>query len=478
MTPWIQRQLRWAAMTFVVVLMVSGCGSRLGGKTDSFDPAVVAGMRVTEGPSGLRAGAPKPARTAKGTDGGSVDVLAAQAVSDVEDYWKGAWGDAFPGTFSPVQQLISWDSEARGGSFCGSGTAGLVNAAFCSADSSIGWDRGVLLPGLRTAYGDMAVTMVLAHEYGHAVQHQARLNSPNTSVLVAEQQADCFAGAYMRWVAEGKSRRFTLSTGSGLNNQLAGMLSFRDPLLTGKRTPAGGGGEHGSAFERISAFQFGFADGPSECKRIDAAEVKGRRGDLPVALQRGQSGEWPVSGESVKSVVAALTILFKPADPPALSFNVASAAKCPDARPTPPVSFCPASNIIAVDLPGLKKLGAPRGGNGLSGDNTAYSVLISRYMLALQHAQGLPLDSPEAGLRTACLTGVATAKLARQVSTPDGNTVALTAGDLDEAVAGLLTNGLAASDVNGKSVPAGFARIDAFRAGVLGDVQLCLALHV
>jgi hypothetical protein len=63
--------------------------------------------------------------------------------------------------------------------------------------------------------------------------------------------------------------------------------------------------------------------------------------------------------------------------------------------------------------------------------------------------------------------------LAREVHTPDGNTVALTAGDLDEAVAGLLTNGLAASDVNGQSVPAGFARIDAFRTGVLGDQDHC-----
>lgn len=57
--------------------------------------------------------------------------------------------------------------------------------------------------------------------------------------------------------------------------------------------------------------------------------------------------------------------------------------------------------------------------------------------------------------------------------TPDGNTVALTAGDLDEAVAGLLTNGLAASDVNGQSAPAGFARIDAFRTGVLSDKDQC-----
>ena len=76
-------------------------------------------------------------------------------------------------------------------------------------------------------------------------------------------------------------------------------------------------------------------------------------------------------------------------------------------------------------------------------------------------------------MRTACLTGVATTKLANGVNTPDGNTVALTAGDLDEAVAGLLTNGLAASDVNGDTVPAGFSRIDAFRIGVLGSEDRC-----
>ena len=96
-------------------------------------------------------------------------------------------------------------------------------------------------------------------------------------------------------------------------------------------------------------------------------------------------------------------------------------------------------------------------------------------MLAVQHERGgLALDSAEAGLRTACMTGVATAKLSKNITTPDGNTVALTAGDVDEAIAGLLTNGLAASDVNGESVPAGFSRIDAFRVGVLGDLDSCV----
>jgi hypothetical protein len=76
-------------------------------------------------------------------------------------------------------------------------------------------------------------------------------------------------------------------------------------------------------------------------------------------------------------------------------------------------------------------------------------------------------------LRTACLTGAATTKLSTSITTPDGNTVAITAGDIDEAVSGLLTNGLAAGDVNGETVPAGFSRIDAFRVGVLGDPDRC-----
>ena len=63
--------------------------------------------------------------------------------------------------------------------------------------------------------------------------------------------------------------------------------------------------------------------------------------------------------------------------------------------------------------------------------------------------------------------------MSEAVTTPDGNTIALTAGDVDEAVSGILLNGLVASDVNGDSVPSGFSRIDAFRVGVLGDDERC-----
>ena len=61
------------------------------------------------------------------------------------------------------------------------------------------------------------------------------------------------------------------------------------------------------------------------------------------------------------------------------------------------------------------------------------------------------------------------------VELSSGESLTLTAGDLDEAVAGLLTNGLAASNVDSQTVPAGFTRIIAYRSGLGGDRDLCEA---
>ncbi len=473
-----------AVLTVGAALLLASCSTTVEGTAVSVfdDPFKVAGMPAVDGPTGLRPGAKAPSREVENGDGGEIDELAASSISDIEDFWE----TTFPATFDdhdfiPVKKLISWDADGyESEAFCGNDTYGLENAGYCFPNRTIGWDRGRLLPAMRDAFGDIAITNVLAHEYGHAIQHLAGLDDNDIPTLVAEQQADCYAGAYMRWVAEGNSDRFTLSTGDGLNSLLAAVISFRDPVLS-EDMYLPGANDHGSAFERITAFQFGFIDGAASCARIDEKEVTQRRGDLPVELQRNQTGEWPVSEESVTAVVEALEQLFSPADPPKLSLEPDSAQGCPDARPSPPVSYCPATNTIAVDMAELAEMGTPSAqdtsdnGGTVSGDNTAYSILVSRYMLAVQHDRGgMILDNAEAALRTACLTGVATTKMTDPVTTADGNTVALTAGDLDEAVSGLLTNGLAASDVNGETVPSGFSRMDAFRVGVLGDEERCL----
>lgn len=461
-------------MAGAAAVLLAGCANLLAGKPVSVydDPFQVAGMPATDGPSGVRADAPRAVQPVTGGNGGDDDELAALAIGDIEEFWARAYNDPLPGRFAPVNGLVSWDSNGLNERFCDDDTFGLVNSAFCPLDDTIGWDRGQWIPQLRKEFGDMAIAMVLGHEYGHSIQHQARLIADATPTLVAEQQADCFAGVYVRWVAEGNSKRFMVSTGDGLNRLLAALISFRDPPLSTGDTQMHGN-EHGSAFDRISAFQSGFTDGAPVCARIDEQEIAQRRGNLPMALQQNGADDWPVTEESVRTVTEALSTLFAPAAPPQLRFDTAS---CTDARPHDPVYYCPASNTVFVDVPRLAQMGAPTDGDtGLPvGDYTAYSALTSRFMLAIQHGKpGVVLDNARAALRTACLTGVAITRMSRPVTVPSGTTVAPTAGDVDEVVSGILTNGLVAGDVNGDSVPSGFSRIDAFRAGVLGDEERC-----
>jgi hypothetical protein len=168
--------------------------------------------------------------------------------------------------------------------------------------------------------------------------------------------------------------------------------------------------------------------------------------------------------------------VFAPKSPPSLSF---SGASCPDAKPTKGASYCPATNSISVDLPTLQEIGTPGGAGGpldpmmLQGDNTAMSIVVSRYVLAVQRERGLPLDSPMTGVRTACLTGAAQRHMAEPVEVPSGKQLVLTAGDLDKALIGLLRNTVAASDVNGEHLPSGFTGALAFRGGVLDNIDEC-----
>jgi predicted metalloprotease len=464
------------------------------------NPSKVADKPVEDGFSGLVPDAPPPTRTVQDGDGGEIDNLATLAVSDIEQFWTGAYAAPLKGKFAPVNDLFSYDSRYKNGMFCAADTHGVPNAFYCpvkgtncpddrpsppgectNSYNTIGWDRGVLLPEQRSSGGDMGVVVVLAHEYGHAVQRMAGLEiNDKASQTVGEQQADCYAGVYMRWVADGKSKRFKLSTGDGLTKLLSVMIGISDSLVTSavsermKRRQV-----HGSAFERVTAFQFGFDDGVAACAAIDENEIKQRRGNLPKEfVEEGQTGEYLISPDSAKILIEVMGKLFPLAKPPQLSFDPAF---CPEARPNPTASYCPSTNTIAVDMPKLVLMGtslargAPFQGTGpLFGDYTAFSVLASRYMLATQSQRGgLPLDNTNTGLRTACLTGVFTTKFAKPATISNGASISLSGGDLDEAVSGILTNGQVAGDVNGQSAASVFARVDAFRTGVLSDEDTC-----
>jgi hypothetical protein len=317
----------------------------------------------------------------------------------------------------------------------------------------------------------------MAHEYGHAVEHDVGLANLFTETIVMEQQADCLAGAYTRWVAQGDSPRFTLSTGDGLNHVLAAVITLRDHVLEPDEAELIEEG-HGTALDRVSAFQMGFESGVETCKAIDLDEIEQRRGDLPLVLQTDwlgntQSGEMPVDQNTLAALMELLDQVYTPASPPGLSMTP---EQCPGTASSPPASYCPATNMVSVDLPLLQQMSKPADEEQHvlpQGDNTALSIVTSRYALSLLNARGEPLDSPTAALRTACLTGVAQQAMAQPIDLPSGQSLLLAAGDMDEAVGGLLTNGLVAGTVDGSTVPAGFTRIEAFRGGLSSTDEQC-----
>ena len=477
------RHLKAAIACAGAVLAVAGCTSTVvEGRALSMlnDPFRVGGIPATNGPSGPRPNAPAPTGTVVNTDNGPIDKLSLLSITDIEEYWKSVYSQSLKGTFVPVGKLVSYDSnDPNSPIVCHAETYKLVNAFFTSKCNLIAWDRGVFMPVAQRYFGDMSVTGVLAHEFGHALQQMAKLVTRTDPTIVREQQADCFAGVYLFWVADGKSPRFTLSTADGLDHVLAGIIITRDPVMDADTT---NDDEHGSALDRISAFQMGFLSGASACAGINKQEIAQRRGDLPTTLQADPNRDPGTGGVSIdqdtlSTLMEVLGKIFSPKNPPKLSYQPAD---CSDAKASPPASYCPATNTIVIDLPALAKMGkhADESERTLpQGDDTALSVVMSRYALAVQHERGLAMQSPWTALRTACLTGVVHRKMAEPIETPDQKELVLTAGDLDEVVSALLTNPIVASDADGTSVPAGFTRISAFRGGVVGNMDACYSRY-
>lgn len=469
------------AVALAATAALTACASVVEGspKGERPDPTKVAGLEISNGPSGPKAGVPHADLSVENGDGGEMDQLAINTLADVQEFWKNEIPASFAGkTFEPVKRFISYDSNGKGVEVCKLNTTGVANAFYCALDDSITWDRGELLPMLKDSFGPMAVVTVLAHEMGHAVQYKlgpASNIGANTPSIVKEQQADCYTGVFMRWIAENKSKHFELSTGEGLNQVLQTMFFIRDSAGTSFEKQ----GAHGSAFDRVSAFQFGFTRGAARCAEINEAEIENRITERTFDLSdkdQGQGrGNAKISEDKyLKALEESLRDAYKSSGAAFPAFDKGGITPCADAQTTSPASYCPAVNQVQLDLENLVKIGTPpkKGSKGGIGDFAAFAVIASRFSLSIQQATGFDLDDEAAGQRTACLTG-AWAGLTNRPDPAAG--LRLSPGDLDEAVAELLADdSLIAADVNGKAVPSGFARVEAFGDGFFRGSSLCV----
>lgn len=203
--------------------------------------------------------APAPA-PAGGTDGGTdqpVDNAPDQrqddertAVGVVDRYWQRHFSELSRRAYRSPQ--VAGPYTGTSGPSCGGQASVPGNAYYCPPGDFLAWDEDLMRAGY-DRIGDAWVYLIVAHEWGHAIQ--ARLRTSQVSVA-AELQADCLAGAALF----GSVRDGELRLEPGDRQEIAQTLAVvaDDFPWTDERS-------HGNAQQRTQAFELGANDGPTAC---------------------------------------------------------------------------------------------------------------------------------------------------------------------------------------------------------------------
>jgi predicted metalloprotease len=198
------------------------------------------------------------------------DALMRQTIASLDRHWSKWLPDVYDTEYRRLKGgLYAYRSDSVTPECEGSRFPYILireNAFYCPGDDLIAWDDEGLFPRLAKKHGDLLLSVVLAHEWGHAVQYRANLTY-RLDTITAEQQADCFAGA---WLAdldpkEPSEAKLASLRDKNLDEVLSGFVEFRDYVGLDQRFA----GSHGTAFDRIRAFQEGYEIGPQKCAEYE-----------------------------------------------------------------------------------------------------------------------------------------------------------------------------------------------------------------
>ncbi|MEO6124073.1 MAG: neutral zinc metallopeptidase, partial [Ilumatobacteraceae bacterium] len=282
------------AASLVAVVLFGACGSTDPGLTARRSNAVVdLTLPVTQDTMAPPTSEPPPpnpnnAMIDFGTnkEPQAYDEFLQLALADVQDYWRVTYPQTYGAPFVELSGGIWASYPGREGNPIPAYPEGCrgdpqeayiaeQNAFYCGYGDYMAYDDFTLVPGLVKSFGQTAVGIVFAHEFGHAIQ--ARVANPaitDSETVFGEQQADCFAGSWTAHVARGESPTLTF-TDEDIRAGLSAMVALKDPLIIGDENGAPTsidvfeGGAHGTAFDRVGAFENGFDGGAAACKDME-----------------------------------------------------------------------------------------------------------------------------------------------------------------------------------------------------------------
>jgi len=399
------------------------------------------------------------------------------AIADLQDYWSTTLPQIYGVAYTPIPatKIIPYTSTSKLPR-CGPGKLTYKDVAqyafYCNAGKFLAYDDENFFPQLEKKFGDFTIALTVAHEWGHAVQDQAGITGPTIEL---EQQADCFAGAWVRHVADGGSTRLSLREGN-LDTGLAGFLTFRDP--PGSDPTASGA--HGSAFDRVGAFQDGYDGGPQRCKDFD--QDPPQLADIPFAnstdAKNGGNLPYkeviPATAQDLDAYWSGLlsdyqSVQHISAYNPDKALPVCDGQTLSRAEAVNGIAYCGSSSTIAYDRRLLPAVYAR------SGDFGVAVVIASEWAVAMQELEKVTGNPKALELQQSCFTGSWAGDVVKGGHNPDGKLLTLSAGDLDEAIQSFLIFR------DSKKISAGtgataFENVDAFRTGFFQGEAVCAAL--
>jgi predicted metalloprotease len=212
--------------------------------------AAVTAVLLALGLLGFAAGPGAATAWAASDDSGSSGAASAErsAVAVVNEFWRRTFA-ASGEQYKPPRVVGDYTGK---GPRCGGRPAAADNAFYCRGGDFLAWDKNLMASGYREI-GDGWVYLVVAHEWGHAVQ--ARLARSQVSVA-AELQADCLAGASLQGAAD----KGLVDIEPGDSDEIT-----RGLTVAADDSPWTDASSHGDASQRVSAFSDGVHGGVDAC---------------------------------------------------------------------------------------------------------------------------------------------------------------------------------------------------------------------
>lgn len=448
-------------LALLAVLTVSGCGV-----------LVVRGEGRMD-PDAWRP-APQSRLTIEGSDGDKIDKIVANAIDDLHTFWSAEMPDLY-GVEAPELSGGVWsvdpDEDPKKMPPCMDSVEEVEeNAFFCGGYDVIVYDRDNLEMILKE-YGELDVIAGwMAHEYGHALQNV--MPNPTDRSIVFETQADCFAGAWTKWLAEGKAPHFQFDP-----DELDGMIA--DFVLLAGDQPGSDPDDdraHGSAYDRARAVIEGYESGATACRDnfqddrpfVSAAFTPSNDGDdgagnvdLATAIDSGSTELSSFLGTVLPPETGEDFTAPTVEDVPDSGGN-GSASECEVPDDTDDVfTYCADSNTIAGDEAELSDA------HDQLGDFAVITLLGLEYGEAALDQAGVTAQGEKALTASTCLTGAfAGTLLAAQPAV-------LSPGDLDEALDVLLGDAGSADPYLAAQKTSAWERISAFTDGVTSGLAAC-----